>query len=497
MKNFLEILQSEQNLDPENWDEMRQLAHQMLDDMFDYLQTIGERLVWIKTPDEVKENFHQNLPMKPTAPKDIYREFKSQVLPYNKGNLHPRFWSWVEGGGTVLGMLADMLTSGMNTNNTIGEHAPRYVEAQVIEWSKQIFGFPAGASGLLVSGGAMANITAILIARNHFLNGVIRQKGLKSLDRQLVMYCSEETHNCNFKAAEVIGIGSNYLRKIPVNEKYQIRMDSLQEKIEADKQDGMLPFCIIGNAGTVNTGAIDPLDELLALARKENIWFHVDGAFGSLAKLVPAYEADLRAIEQSDSLAFDFHKWMYVNYEVGCVLVREARIHREAFAIEANYLLKHERGLASGPDSITNYGMELSRGFKALKVWMSLKEHGIEKYRRQIEQNIAQAFYLAHLISQEPELELLAEVSMNIVCYRFIPVNHSLTESELNELNKEILMQLHENAIATPSFTLLQNRYAIRVAITNHRSQKSDFEALIAGTLALGRKIFDLSYSFR
>jgi aromatic-L-amino-acid/L-tryptophan decarboxylase len=492
MQNFHKILENEQNLDPENWDTTRQLAHQMLDDMLDYLQTISQRPIWQKTPEAVKAHFTQNLPQEPTPVEDIYKEFKINVLPYNKGNIHPRFWSWVEGGGTVLGMLADMLASGMNPNNTIGDHAARYVEAQVIEWSKQMFGFPAAASGLLVSGGAMANITAMLVARNHFLAGIIRQKGLKALDNQLVIYCSTETHNCLTKAAEVIGIGSDNLRKVSVNEKYQIKIEALKTMLAKDKQAGLLPFCIVGNAGTVNTGAIDPLNELLAIARQENCWFHVDGAFGALAKLVPAYQADLQAIEQADSLAFDFHKWLYVNYEVGCVLIREAKIHREAFALQANYLLSHERGLAAGPDTISNYGMELSRGFKALKVWMSLKEHGIQRYQKQIEQNIAQAFYLQDLISQSPDLELLAKVSLNIVCYRFKPQNQNLSEDKLNDLNKEILMQLHENAIALPSYTLLNNRYAIRVAISNHRSQKTDFQALVEGTLALGRKILGI-----
>jgi aromatic-L-amino-acid/L-tryptophan decarboxylase len=489
MLDFHKTLENEQSLDPENWEKTRQLAHQMLDDMLDYLQTIDQRPIWQKTPEAVKAHFTQALPQQPTSAEEIYKEFKTNVLPYNKGNIHPRFWSWVEGGGTVLGMLADMLASGMNPNNTIGDHAPRYVEAQVIDWSKQLFGFPPSASGLLVSGGAMANITAILVARNQFLAGIIRQKGLKFLDNQLVIYCSTETHNCLTKAAEIIGLGSDNLRKVPVNEKYQIKIEVLKMMLLADKQAGLLPFCIIGNAGTVNTGAIDPLDELLAIARQENCWFHVDGAFGALAKLVPAYQADLAAIEQADSLAFDFHKWLYVNYEVGCVLVREAKIHREAFALQANYLLSHERGLAAGPDTISNYGLELSRGFKALKVWMSLKEHGIQRYQKQIEQNIAQAFYLQDLIRQTSDLELLAEVSLNIVCYRYKPQNQSLSENELNDLNKEILMQLHENAIALPSYTLLANRYAIRVAISNHRSQKADFQVLVEGTLALGKKI--------
>lgn len=252
-----------------------------------------------------------------------------------------------------------------------------------------------------------------------------------------------------------------------------------------------MPFCIVGNVGTVNTGAIDPLDELLAVARENGLWWHLDGAFGALAYLVDAYKPQLRAMCQADSVAFDLHKWMYMPYEIGCVLIRDKALHRAAFGLQPSYLLSHERGLAAGPDPITNYGLELSRGFKALKAWMSLKEHGIEKYARLIRQNIAQCFYLGQLIENEPLLELLTPVTLNVVCFRYRPEQH-MPDEALNALNKEILMQLHERGIAAPSYTLLQGRYAIRVANVNHRSQKADFEALTAAVVdigqALGRK---------
>jgi glutamate/tyrosine decarboxylase-like PLP-dependent enzyme len=247
----------------------------------------------------------------------------------------------------------------------------------------------------------------------------------------------------------------------------------------------------VGNVGTVNTGAIDPLDELLAVARENGLWWHLDGAFGALAYLVDAYKPQLRAMCQADSVAFDLHKWMYMPYEIGCVLIRDKALHRAAFGLQPSYLLSHERGLAAGPDPITNYGLELSRGFKALKAWMSLKEHGIEKYARLIRQNIAQCFYLGQLIENEPLLELLTPVTLNVVCFRYRPEQH-MPDEALNALNKEILMQLHERGIAAPSYTLLQGRYAIRVANVNHRSQKADFEALTAAVVdigqALGRK---------
>jgi aromatic-L-amino-acid decarboxylase len=296
-----------------------------------------------------------------------------------------------------------------------------------------------------------------------------------------------ETHNCLGKAAEVIGIGNEQLRKIAVNDNYEIDINALKAKIKEDKENGFTPFCIIGNAGTVNTGAIDPLNELLQIARAEKIWFHIDGAFGALAKLVPAYQEKLKAIEEADSVAFDLHKWMYMQYEVGCVLFKDAAAHRAAFATAVSYLTAHDRGIAAGPETISNYGMELSRGFKALKVWMSLKEHGSDKYSAMIAQNINQAFYLGEKIKQHHELELMAPVTMNIVCYRYNPGN--LDDDQLNVLNKELLMRMQETGVAAPSSTLLNGNYAIRVANTNHRTRRKHLDEMIAGTIAIGNTL--------
>lgn len=283
---------------------------------------------------------------------------------------------------------------------------------------------------------------------------------------------------------EIIGVGSDNFRKVAVDEHYLIRTDELRHMIVEDRKAGYHPFCIVGNAGTVNTGAIDPIEELVAIAREENVWLHIDGAFGAIPKLLPEFENQLKALEQADSLSFDFHKWMYVNYEAACVLIRDAHVHREAFASAVNYLTLHERGLSAGPDAFNNYGMELSRGFKALKIWMLLKQHGLQEYRVLIRQNLQQAQFLAELIQLHPELELLAPVSLNIVCFRYNPGQYSA--KELNNLNKEILMRLYEQGIAAPSYTLVNGQYAIRAAITNHRSRFEDFEILVNETIRLG-----------
>ncbi|MDB5230752.1 MAG: amino acid decarboxylase [Chitinophagaceae bacterium] len=479
---------TETSLDPKDWKELKNLAHEMVDDMFAYLEDIRKEPAWRAPSLFAKEKLREPLPVKSTAAEEVYQEFKENILPFNLNNIHPRFWAWVQGGGTPLGMIADMLASGMNPNMAIGNHIPMYVELQVIDWCKQIFGFPAEASGIIQSGASMANITALIVARNTFLDNC-KQRGLTALGKQLIVYGSEETHNCLLKAVEVIGLGSEHFRKIKVNDDYTINIKSLLEQIEADKINGFVPFCIVGNAGTVNTGAIDDLSLLTAIAKKEKMWFHVDGAFGAIPKILPEFEKQLKGLEDADSLSFDFHKWMYMNYEAACVLIRNKTAHKKAFSTPVNYLMQHDRGLSSGPESFSDYGMELSRGFKSLKIWMSLKTYGLDKYRELVRQNLEQVKYLVELIDENKELELMAPAELNIACFRFNPF--SKHHKDLNSLNKEILMRLHEQGIATPSYTILKGNYVIRVAHTNHRTRKEDFDILINGVIRLGHAIIN------
>jgi aromatic-L-amino-acid/L-tryptophan decarboxylase len=474
------------SFDPIDWSGLNHLGHRMLDDILYYTETARQRPVWVKPPAAAVNGLEQPVPEQPQDASGIYEEFLSQILPYNASNLHPRFWGWVQGGGSPLGMLAEMLAAGMNANVSIGDTMPMYVDKQVVEWSKQLMGFPDTASGLLVSGASLANITALVVARHHACAGV-KTKGLHALSQQLIVYGSSETHNCVVKGVEVIGIGSDNFRKVPVDADYRIRTDELRRMIAEDRAAGYRPFCMVGNAGTVNTGAIDPLDELVDIAKKEHLWLHIDGAFGAIPKLLPEFTDQLKAIGQADSLSFDFHKWLSVNYEAACVLIRDAALHREAFATAVSYLSFHERGISAGPDGINNYGMELSRGFKALKIWMLLKQHGLAKYRTIIRQNLQQAQYLAGLVQAHPMLELMAPVPMNIVCYRYNP--GELDQAELNKLNKELLMQLHETGLAAPTYTFLNGHYVIRVAHTNHRSRLEDFDLLVKETLRIGEQL--------
>lgn len=487
MIDYTNILENEYTLDPDNWDDIERMGVEMVKDMISYLRNIRKEPSWRPISDSAKKDLHKPIPTTPQPLRTIYNDYVESILPYPTGNIHPKFWAWADGTGSVVAMLADMLASGLNPNVCAGEHSSMYVEQQVIDWLKEMMGFPATSSGILLSGGAMSNLTALIIARNSF-DKSIRKKGINSKHGLMTIYTSEEAHSCIEKAADVMGLGLESVIKIPVEANYQINISILKEQIHKDKANGLLPFCIVGNVGTVNTGAIDPIDELLLIAKEESMWLHIDGAFGAFAKLVPEYSKQLNVLSEVDSITFDLHKWMYLPFGIGCLLVKNKELHKDSFAIPVEYLFKHERGLASGPDIISDYGIEMSRGFKSLSVWFCLQTYGINKLKLLIRQNVAQAFYLQNLIEKETQLELLAHVSINVVCFRFNPQIPNI-EAKLNEINKEIVMKLQESGDATPSYTMLKGIYTIRVAIINHRSRKEDFDSFITSIIKIGNEL--------
>jgi glutamate/tyrosine decarboxylase-like PLP-dependent enzyme len=393
------------------------------------------------------------------------------------------------------GIVAEALAAAMNSNCGGRDHGAVYVERAVISWCRQIFGFPEDASGLLVSGTSMANLIGIGVARNS-LSENIRWKGLRSHSGELVAYASAESHESIARALEILGLGAASLRRVPVKWDFTIDTEALAGQVAGDRQAGLQPFCVAGSAGTVNTGAIDPLDDLASFCAAEGLWFHVDGAFGALAILSDAMRHRLRGIERADSLAFDFHKWAHVPYDCGCILVRRADLHRGAFSMrdpssgQCAYLAGMERGLAGGGEWACEFGPELSRGFRALKVWFALREHGTRNIGRVIAQNCLQAEYLAERIAGEPELQLLAPVALNIVCFRFAPPGlqgDDRPNAPLDRLNEDIVADIQEAGIAAPSTGRIDGRLAIRTNITNHRSRRDDLDVLADAVLSAGR----------
>ncbi len=479
-----------ESLDPEDWEKMRTLGHRMIDDSINYLKSVSDRPVWQVVPEAVKETFKTEVPEEPASPDQVYEDFLTNIFPYPMGNIHPRFWSWYMGNGTIMGALADLMAATMNPNMGGGNHAAILVEEQVLGWMKKIVGLPPDASGLLVGGASMANLAGLTIARNSRSDFDIRKNGIQSIDKKLTVYGSTEVHSCNQKAVELLGLGSDSLRKITVNDDYTINLEQLEKTIQQDIEAGFEPICIVASSGTVNTGAIDDLNAIADLCEKYAIWFHVDGAIGAIGMLSETVRPLLSGIERADSIALDLHKWMHVPFEAGCVLVRDEKAHRDSFALIPEYLEKTTRGLASGTSWFSEYGVELSRSFRALKIWMTMKEHGTKKLGRMISRNIDQAQYLGGLIDKTQYLELIAPIGLDIVCYRYNP--GQMSHDSLNQLNREILIELQEQGIAAPSYSTLNGQYCIRVAISNHRSRYEDFDVLIEQTLRIAQALINL-----
>jgi aromatic-L-amino-acid/L-tryptophan decarboxylase len=477
----------EETLDPADWESFRREAHRVLDVMIDWQRDVRQRPAWQPVPDQVERRFLEGAPHRGVGLAAAIADFETMVLPYPTGLPHPRFWGWAGGNGSPTGMLADLMASGMNAIPGNFNDAASRVEAQALDWMKEALSYPRDAGGIVLSGGSVANLTALAVARDSKAEHDVREHGVAGSEGRLAIYASTEVHSCVFKAAQLLGLGRRAVRLIPVDRAYRIRVPELVARIEKDRREGLRPFAVVGTAGTINTGSIDDLEALAAVAAAHNLWFHVDGAFGAIAALSPETRNLVRGMCRADSIAFDFHKWMYVNYEAGCLLVRDANALRHTFASGGDYLKPLPRGTGAWHDPAAGRGPQLSRAFKALKVWMTLKEHGLEKFGRLVAQNVAQARYLASRIDASAALQRVAPVGLNVVAFRGRFPGEAGEAAD--ELNRELLMRIQESGVAVPSGTVLEGRYVLRACICNHRTRREDLDAFVDAAAAQARAL--------
>jgi glutamate/tyrosine decarboxylase-like PLP-dependent enzyme len=474
----------EETLDPRNWDAMRAISHQLLDDMMDYLQNIRSQ-PYIPVTEEAKKAIQTPLPKKGDGEEKVYHLFKEHIIPHSFQITRPDIWGNVCGTGSLYGMLTDMVISGINS----GSMFLTFIDKQSIEWIKELLEYPKEAGGVFVSGGSEANFTGLAVGRNAKSNVDMKKKGMQGVDRKMVLYGSEEVHHCLERSVELLGLGNDAMRWIKTDDDCCIVLNSLKDSIMQDRKQGYHPFFVIGNAGTVNSGAFDDLNALADLCEREDLWLHVDGAFGAWVKLSEKYKYLADGMERADSLAVDLHKWMDMPYGIGCTLVKDRLAHFSTFVYghDAEYLKATSEIAGEVLDTPWNLALGLSRPHYGLKAYMLLRAFGRDKYSKLVQQNIDQINYLAELIRKEPNMEITAPVVSNVVCFRY--VHDGVNESDIERLNRMILIELWKINGLMISSTTINGRYMLRACNVNHRSKYSDFNILVERITSIGETL--------
>jgi aromatic-L-amino-acid/L-tryptophan decarboxylase len=471
-------------------DEIRRIGYLVVDLIADHLSALPDGPVFQPVPATLARQFLATpAPASPVAPDDVLRLFKETIDPYPFGNGHPRFWGWVNSPPAVMGVFADALAAAMNPSCAGGNHAAIYVERQVLGWFRELLGFPEGSMGLLVSGGSMATMTGLAVAR-HLKSGVdVRANGLRDAPQPFAFYMSPEGHGCARKAIELLGFGSSAIRTIPTEVDFQMNVDALQEAIADDRSRGVQPIAVVASAGTTNTGAIDDLDGIADVCQRHGVWLHVDAAYGGPAILTHQYAARLAPLARADSVALDPHKWMFVPVEAGLVMVRDGEAMRSAFSLVPPYLRTDgSTSGVGGPPWFSEYGFQQTRGFRALKVWMTMQQFGLSGMKAAIEENLGLAAYLADCVRDAPDFELMAPPGLSVVCFRFLD-DSARDEASQAALNKRLLERLQLGGEVFLTSTELGGRFVLRACIVNYRSTRGDVDRALAAIRANGREL--------
>lgn len=433
----------------------------------------------VSSQEEVEGWFNEPLPRTGKDSFELLDEVKTKVFDSATGNLGKNMYAYVMSGGNQISTVAELLLSTVNQNNTKWHLAPAMteIEKRVIKWAAEMIDYTPEAGGAMVSGGSEANLAGLTVARNIFFRKFdIKRKGLFGL-KPFMVYCSKETHNCTDKSLSLLGIGTNQLRHIDTNADLTINTEALEKQIQADIASGFMPFCVVGNAGTVNTGAIDDLNALADIAQKYEMWFHIDGAYGGLASSLPSLKAKYAGLERANSVALDFHKWLYQPFEIGCVLVRNWGIMRDTYYKEADYLATELQENANARLEFNEHYFQLSRNAKAFKAWMSVKAYGFDRIQQMIQKDIDLTNYLIKLVEESSDFELKSKADLAVACFRY---KGDLTnEEEITALNQQLIPALEADGRVFITSTKLNGEFVLRACIINHRKTEQSIEYLL------------------
>ena len=475
-----------------NPDEFRKLGHELIDQVADFLGSLPNRPVTTgEAPTHIRNLLGQKaMPEEGMDAGKLLSDTASMLFDHSLFNGHPKFWGYITSPPTPVGILAELLASAINPNVGAWLLSPvaSEIEHQSIRWIAEMVGYPTDCGGILVTGGNMANFIGFLCARQK----KIKQKEIENL-QSLRVYASNETHTWIHKAIDMYGLGKDSVRWVETDSDQKIDLTMLRKYIEDDIKDGLDPFMVIGTGGSVSTGVVDPLPQMNEMCREFDLWFHVDGAYGAFAAVLPDAPPDLKALRDADSVALDPHKWLYTPLEAGCALVRDVAILRDTFSYHPPYY-KFDEVKGEPAISFVDYGPQNSRGFRALKVWLALCHAGRSGYIEMISDDVRLALQLFEIVEQTPDLEAFTH-NLSITTFRYAPETPGKSEGEreeyLNKLNTALLTKLQEGGEAFVSNAVIEGKYLMRACIVNFRTDISDIEALPEIVIRLGREVMD------
>lgn len=482
-------------------EEFKRLGYMVIDMISDYYSTIGEVPVFpTATFAEVEEVFREMLPEQSQSPDHILSEWQTKVIPNTTHLGSPRYFGFVNGSGTMISTLAEALAASVNMNVGGWKASPAAteIERRTLAWIAEMIHYPVTCGGLLTSGGTMANFTAIEAALRNVAPYDTSSKGLQNKDfkGRFTLYMSDhEGHISIVRVADLLNLGRESVRLVKSNEDFTMDTDDLERKLDEDTRNGDVPFCVIAQVGSINVGAIDPLEKIAAICKARGIWFHGDGACGAVGAMLPEKRSQYKGLELADSVTLDPHKWLYIPYECGCVLVKEPEKLRRAFSLTAPYL----HGILPSESTgmyFLDYGPQMSRGFNALKLWMSIKHYGAEGYRTLLSQNVKCVEYLHKLINESDDFEVLHQPNLFLYSFRYVPdmfrkdiIDVAKNDKQLDVLNQQIADQIQLSGVAFIMTTKIRGRTAIRLSVCSHRTTLEDIDIVVNKLREIGESI--------